>query len=148
MVTVTEKENQLYMKEKGKRGRPPKFSKNVMAQLKATYSGERAGNRHLQNHLYQSYSFGTILDYHKENPIENFQFLYCDNTYFKQTVFTELGRTNEFLMQYYNKEYADEYIINLAKELCLSAKQHGMTSRIAEKLIREDRKELKARLCN
>lgn len=131
-----------------KRGRPKKFKDEDIVAFKAFFSGERAGNRHIQNHIYQTFSFKTILDYHQENPIDNFEFLYKDNTYFKQTVFTELGRTNEFLIRHYSSEEANEYIINLAKEICCLAKEHNnkITSRIIEKIIREDRCELKKRL--
>ncbi len=47
-----------------------------------------------------------------------------------------------------SKEEADEYIINLAKEICLLAKNENnkVTSRMIERIIREDRKELKERL--
>lgn len=47
-----------------------------------------------------------------------------------------------------SKEEADEYIINLAKEICLLAKNENnkTTSRLIERIIREDRKELKERL--
>ena len=131
-----------------KRGRPKKFKDEHVAMTKALFSGGRAGNRHIQNHIYQSFSYGTILGYHQENPIENFEFLYKDSSYFKQTVFTELGRTKEFITRSYSSEEADEYIINLAKEICLLAKEHDnkITSRIIEKIIREDRCELKKRL--
>lgn len=131
-----------------KRGRPKKFKDEDIVAFKALFSGERAGNRHIQNHIYQTFSFKTILDYHQENPIDNFEFLYKDNTYFKQTVFTELGRTNEFLIRHYSSEEANEYIINLAKEICCLAKEYNnkITSRIIEKIIREDRCELKKRL--
>lgn len=134
--------------EERKRGRPKKFSKKHMLKMKAIYSGTRAGNRHLQNHFYQSYSYPEITRYHKEHPIDNFEFLYKDEMHFKETIFTELGRTNEFICQYYSKEEADEYIINLAKEICLLAKNENnkITSRLIERLIREDRNELKKRL--
>lgn len=119
-----------------------------MLKMKAVYSGTRAGKRHLQNHFYQSYSYPEIMRYHKEHPIENFEFLYKDEIHFKETIFTELGRTNEFICQHYSKEVADEYIINLAREICLLAKNENnkTTSRLVERLIREDRKELKERL--
>lgn len=131
-----------------KRGRPKKFKDEDVVMFKALFSGERAGNRHIQNHIYQTFSFKTILNYHEKNPIENFEFLYKDGTYFKQTVFTELGRTSEFLIRNYSSEEADEYIINLAKEICWLAKEHNnkITSRNIEQIIREDRKELKERL--
>lgn len=134
--------------EERKRGRPIKFSKEHMLKMKAIYSGTRAGNRHLQNHFYQSYSYPEITRYHNEHPIENFEFLYKDEMHFKETIFTELERTNEFICQYYSKEEADEYIINLAKEICLLAKNENnkTTSRLIERIIREDRKELKERL--
>ena len=134
--------------EERKRGRPVKFSREHMLKMKAIYSGTRAGNRHLQNHFYQSYSFPEIMEYHSEHPIENFEFLYKDELHFKETIFTELGRTNEFICQHYSKEEADEYIINLAKEICLLAKNENnkVTSRMIERIIREDRKELKERL--
>ena len=134
--------------EERKRGRPKKFSREHMLKMKAVYSGTRAGNRHLQNHFYQSYSYPEIMRYHKEHPIENFEFLYKDETHFKETIFTELGRTNEFICQHYSKKEADEYIINLVKEICLLAKNENnkVTSRLIERLIREDRKELKERL--
>lgn len=134
--------------EERKRGRPVKFSREHMLKMKAVYSGTRAGKRHLQNYFYQSYSYPEIMRYHKEHPIENFEFLYKDETHFKETIFTELGRTNEFICQHYSKEEADEYIINLAKEICLLAKNENnkVTSRLIERLIREDRKELKKRL--
>ena len=133
--------------EEKKRGRPLKFSKEHMIKMKAVYSGTRAGNRHIQNHFYQTCSFPEIMQYHSEHPIENFEFLYKDEIHWKQTIFTELGRTNEFLSQYYSEEEADEYIINLAKEICLLAKNENnkITSRIVERLIREDRRELKER---
>lgn len=134
--------------EERKRGRPLKFSREHMLKMKAVYSGTRAGKRHLQNHFYQSYSYPEIMRYHSEHPIENFEFLYKDELHFKETIFTELGRTNEFICQYYSREEADEYIINLAKEICLLAKNENnkTTSRLVERLIREDRKELKERL--
>ena len=134
--------------EERKRGRPKKFSKEHMLKMKAVYSGTRAGNRHIQNHFYQTCSFPEIMQYHREHPIENFEFLYKDEIHWKQTIFTELGRTNEFLSQYYSEQEADEYIINLAKEICLLAKNENnkTTSRLVERLIREDRKELKERL--
>lgn len=52
------------------------------------------------------------------------------------------------MSQYYSEQEADEYIINLAKEICLLAKNENnkTTSRLVERLIREDRKELKERL--
>lgn len=133
--------------EERKRGRPLKFSKEHMLKMKAIYSGTRAGNRHLQNHFYQSYSYPQIMRYHNKYPIENFELLYKDEMHFKETIFTELGRTNEFLCQYYSKEEADEYIINLAKEICLLAKNENnkVTSRLIERIIREDRRELKGR---
>lgn len=131
--------------EERKKGRPIKFSKEYMVKMKAVYSGTRAGNRHIQNHFYQACSFPEIMEYHKEHPIDNFEFLYKDETHFKETIFTELGRTSDFICQHYNKEEADEYIINLAKEICLLAKNENnkITSRMVERLIREDRKELK-----
>ena len=134
--------------EERKRGRPKKFSKEYMLKMKAVYSGTRAGNRHIQNHFYQTCSFPEIMEYHKLHPIENFEFLYKDEVHFKETIFTELGRTSDFICQYYSKEEADEYIINLAKEICLLAKNENnkTTSRLIERLIREDRKELKERL--
>ena len=134
--------------ERRKRGRPVKFSKEYMVKTKAVYSGTRAGNRHIQNHFYQARSFPEIMEYHNEHPIENFKFLYKDETHFKETIFTELGRTSDFISQYYSKEEADQYIINLAKEICLLAKNENnkITSRVIERLIREDRKELKERV--
>lgn len=146
LVTVTKKKGK-YMEE-GKRGRPLKFSRRHMLELKKIWNGERADNRHLQNHWYQTYSFGVLKRYHEKYPIENFKFLYKDEIHWKQTIFTELGRTNEFLCQYYSEQEADEYIINLAKEICLLAKNENnkTTSRLVERLIREDRKELNERL--
>jgi phage anti-repressor protein len=134
--------------EDKKKGRPLKFSKEYMKKMKAVYDGERANDRHIQNHIYQSYSFPLIMRYHKEHPIENFEFLYKDDTYFKQTVFTELGRTNEFIGTYFSQEEADEYVIDLAKEICLLAKNENnkVASRLIERIIREDRMELKKRL--
>ena len=134
--------------EDKKRGRPVKFSEEYMSKMKALYSGSRAGNRHLQNHYYQARSFSVIKDYHEEHTIENFEFLYKDDMHLKETVFTELGRTKDFIYQYYSKEKADEYIINLAKEICQLAKENNnkIASRIIERLIREDRQELKKRL--
>ena len=134
--------------EERKRGRPKKFSREHMLKMKAVYSGTRAGNRHIQNHFYQTCSFPEIMQYHREHPIEKFEFLYKDETHFKETIFTELGRTSDFICQHYSKEEADEYIINLAKEICLLAKNENnrTTSRLVERLIREDRKELKERL--
>lgn len=133
--------------EERKRGRPIKFSKEYMVKMKSVYSGTRAGNRHIQNHFYQACSFLKIMEYHKEHPIDNFEFLYRDETHFKETIFTELGRTSDFICQHYNKEDADEYIVNLAKEICLLAKNENnkITSRMVERIIREDRKELKER---
>ena len=95
-------------------------------------------------HIHTVYSSGIM----KKYSIENFEFLYKDEIHWKQTIFTELGRTNEFLSQYYSEQEADEYIINLAKEICLLAKNENnkTTSRLVERLIREDRKELKERL--
>lgn len=134
--------------EDKKRGRPVKFNEEYMSKMKAVYSGSRAGNRHLQNHYYQARSFSVIKRYHEEHTIENFEFLYKDDMHLKETVFTELGRTKDFIYQYYSKEEADEYIINLAKEICQLAKENNnkITSRIIERLIREDRQELKKRL--
>ncbi len=134
--------------EERKRGRPLKFSREHMLKMKAVYSGTRAGNRQIQNHYYQTCSFPEIMEYHKKNPIDNFEFLYKDETHFKETIFTELGRTSDFICQYYSKEEADQYIINLAKEICLLAKNENnkVTSRLIEKIIREDRKELKKRV--
>lgn len=136
--------------ESKKRGRPNKFSKEIMLQMKATYSGMRAGNRHLQNHLYQTFSYPVISRHHKENPIDNFEFLYKDEMHFKETVFTELGRTAEYITRYYKREEADNYIINLAIEICNLAKEYNnkITSRNIEQIIREDRKELKERIKN
>lgn len=87
------------------------------------------------------------MEYHKEHSIENFEFLYKDETHFKETIFTELGRTKDFIYQHYSKEEAEQYIINLAKEICLFAKNENnkVTSRVIERIIREDRKELKER---
>ena len=136
--------------ESKKRGRPNKFSKEMMIQMKATYSGMRADDRHLQNHLYQSFSYLVISRYHKENPIDNFVFLYKDEMHFKETVFTELGRTAEFITRYYEQEEANNYIINLAIQICNLAKEHDnkITSRMIERIVREDRKELKERIKN
>lgn len=116
--------------------------------MKAAYSGTRAGNRHVQNHFYQACSFPEIMEYHKGHPIENFEFLYKDETHFKETIFTELGRTSDFVRQHYSKKEADEYIINLAKEICLLAKNENnkVTSRFIERIIREDRQELRKQL--
>ena len=79
---------------------------------------------------------------------KHMRFLRKYETHFKETIFTELGRTSDFICQHYSKEEADEYIINLAKEICLLAKDENnkTTSRLVERLIREDRKELKERL--
>ena len=134
--------------EDKKRGRPTKFNKELMLKMKAVYSGTRAGNRHLQNHYYQTCSYPLIKRYHDEYTIENFEFLYKDDMHLKETVFTELGRTNDFICQYYSKEEADDYIINLTKEICQLAKENNnkITSRIIERIIREDRQELKKRL--
>ncbi len=89
--------------EERKRGRPLKFSREHMLKMKAVYSGTRAGNRQIQNHYYQTCSFPEIMEYHKKNPIDNFEFLYKDETHFKETIFTELGRTSDFICQYYSK---------------------------------------------
>ena len=134
--------------EESKRGRPVKFSKEYMVKMKAVDSGTKAGDRHIQNHFYQACSFPEIMKYHKEHPIDNFDFLYKDETHFKETIFTELGRTSDFIYQYCSKKEADEYIINLAKEICIFAKNENnkITSRMVERLIREDRKELKDKL--
>lgn len=122
----------------------------MMLQMKAAYSGMRAGDRHLQNHIYQTFSYPVISRYNKENPIDNFVFLYKDEMHFKETVFTELGRTAEYITRYYESEEADEYIINLAIEICNLAKEYDnkITSRMIERIIREDRKELKERIKN
>ena len=93
--------------EERKKGRPKKFSKEHMLKMKAIYSGTRAGNRHIQNHFYQACSFPEIMKYHKEHSIENFEFLYKDETHFKETIFTELGRTKGFIYQHYSKEEAN-----------------------------------------
>ena len=85
--------------EERKKGRPKKFSKEHMLKMKAIYSGTRAGNRHIQNHFYQACSFPEIMKYHKEHSIENFEFLYKDETHFKETIFTELGRTKDFIVK-------------------------------------------------
>jgi len=59
-----------------------------------------------------------------------------------------LGRSCEYLSRYVSKEEADQYIINLAKEICLLAKNENnhVASRLIERIIREDRKELKERV--
>ena len=134
--------------EERKRGRPVKFSKEHLLQMKAMFGDTKSGKRLLQNHIYQTFSFPLLREYNREHGIENFEYLYEDDTYFKQTVFTELGRSCEYLSRYVSKEEADEYIINLAKEICLLAKNENnkITSRIVERLIREDRQELKERL--
>lgn len=137
--------------ESKKRGRPNKFSKEIMLKMKSTYSGMRAGNRHLQNHFYQCFSYPVIMQYHTENSIDNFGFLYKDDTHFKETVFTELGRTADYIInQGYDKEEADNYIINFAIEICSLAKENDnkITSRMIERIIRDDRKELKERIKN
>ena len=136
--------------ENKKRGRPKKFNEEHMLKLKAIWNDNKADDRHLQNHYYQSFSFGTLRQYNEKYPIENFEFLYKDDIYWKQTLFTELGRTNEFIFTNFSQEEADEYIINLAKEICLLAKDKNnkVTSRVIERIIREDRKELKNRLKN
>lgn len=134
-----------------KRGRPNKFSKEIMLKMKVTYNGMRAGNRHLQNHLYQSFSFPEIMEYHKEHPINNFEFLYKDETHFKETVFTELGRIADYIInQGYDKEEENNYIKNLAIQICNLAKENDnkITSRMIERIVREDRKELKERIQN
>ena len=134
--------------EDKKRGRPTKFNEELMTKIKALYSGTRAGNRHIQNHFYQSCSYPMIMKYHKEHPIDNFEFLYKDDMHLKETIFTELGRTNDFLCEIFSCEEANEYTINLAKEICLLAKNENntVTSRLDERIIREDRQELKKRL--
>lgn len=137
--------------EERKRGRPLKFSREYMLKMKAVYSGTRAGNRQIQNHYYQACSFPEIMEYHKEHPIDNFEFLYKDETHFKETIFTELGRTAKYIInQGYDKEEADNYIINLAIQICNLAKENDnkIISRMVEKIVREDRKELKERIQN
>lgn len=122
-----------------------------MLKMKAVYSGIRAGNRQIQNHYYQACSFPEIMEYHKEHPIDNFEFLYKDETHFKETIFTELGRTAKYIInQGYDKEEADNYIINLAIQICNLAKENDnkITSRMIERIVREDRKELKERIQN
>lgn len=107
--------------EDKKRGRPTKFNEELMTKIKALYSGTRTGNRHIQNHFYQSCSYPMIMKYHKEHPIDNFEFLYKDDMHLKETIFTELGRTNDFLCEIFSCEEANamngDVIINMTNNL-------------------------------
>ncbi len=132
--------------EKRKVGRPEKINPEMMEMLKRTYSGTRANKRHLQNHYYQIFSVGPILRYNAEFPIDNFKFLYENDVYFKQTIFTELGRTAQMLGEIFTEEEAEKYIIDLAIEICALAKKEKLTSRFVERLIREDREELRNKI--
>lgn len=132
--------------EKGKVGRPEKIDPKMMLKLRQVYSGTRASKRHLQNHYYQMCSVMPIKRYNTEHNIDNFSFLYKDDVYMKETVFTELGRTEQLLEEFYSKEEAEQYIINMAIEICELAKKEKLTSRILERIIRQDRQELKKKL--
>lgn len=125
--------------EKRKVGRPEKINPEMMKMLKRTYSNTRANKRHLQNHYYQIFSVGPILRYNAEFPIDNFKFLYENDVYFKQTIFTELGRTAQMLGEIFTE-------IDLAIEICALAKKEKLTSRVVEKLIRKDREDLKNKI--
>ena len=131
---------------KRKVGRPQKIDSMMMLKLKEVYSGTRANKRHLQNHYYQMRSLPIIQRYNTENPIDNFTFLCKDEVYFKETIFTELGRTERFIEENFSVEEAEQYIIDMAIQICELAKTNKLTSRIVEKIIRDDRKELKKRL--
>lgn len=131
--------------EKRKVGRPQKIDPKMMLKLKQIYSGTQAKKRHLQNHYYQMFAM-PIIRYNREHPIDNFSFLYKDDVYFKQTVFTELGRTEQMLEEFFSKEEAEQYIINMAIEICELAKKEKLTSRIVERIVRQDRQELKKKL--
>ena len=122
--------------EKRKVGRPQKIDPKMMLKLKQVYSGTKANKRHLQNHYYQMCSVMPTIRYNSEHPID----------YFKQTVFTELGRTEQMLEEFFSKEEAEQYIINMAIEICELAKKEKLTSRIVERIVRQDRQELKKKL--
>lgn len=154
-----QKENILYMdnnlgngyqnndnEEKRKVGRPQKIDPRMMLRLKQVYSGTKANKRHLQNHYYQMCSVMPIIRYNTEHPIDNFSFLYKDDVYMKETVFTELGRTEKMLEEFFTNEEAEQYIINMAIEICELAKTQKLTSRIVERIVRQDRQELKEKL--
>lgn len=64
----------------------------------------------------------------------------------KETVFTELGRTEKMLEEFFTNEEAEQYIINMAIEICELAKTQKLTSRIVERIVRQDRQELKEKL--
>ena len=132
--------------EKRKVGRPQKIDPKMMLKLKQVYSGTKANKRHLQNHYYQMCSVMPTIRYNSEHPIDNFSFLYKDDVYFKQTVFTELGRTEQMLEELMEKEEAEQYMINMAIEICELAKKEKLTSRIVERIVRQDRQELKKKL--
>lgn len=132
--------------EKRKVGRPQKIDPRMMLRLKQVYSGTKANKRHLQNHYYQMYSVMPIIRYNTEHPIDNFSFLYKDDVYMKETVFTELGRTEKMLEEFFTNEEAEQYIINMAIEICELAKTQKLTSRIVERIVRQDRQELKEKL--
>ena len=87
-----------------------------------------------------------IIRYNAENPIDNFSFLYKDDVYMKETVFTELGRTEQLLEEFFSNEEAEQYIINMAMEICELAKTEKLTSRTIERIVRQDRQELKKKL--
>lgn len=100
--------------EKRKVGRPQKIDPRMMLRLKQVYSGTKANKRHLQNHYYQMCSVMPIIRYNTEHPIDNFSFLYKDDVYMKETIFTELGRTEKMLEEFFTNEEAEQYIINMA----------------------------------
>ena len=133
-------------KEKRKVGRPQKIDPKMMSKLMQVYSGTRANKRHLQNHYYQMCSVMPIIRYNAENPIDNFSFLYKDDVYMKETVFTELGRTEQMLEEFFSNEESEQYIINMAIEICELAKTEKLTSRIIERIVRQDRQELRKKL--
>lgn len=87
-----------------------------------------------------------IIRYNTEHPIDNFSFLYKNDVYMKETVFTELGRTEKMLEEFFTNEEAEQYIINMAIEICELAKTQKLTSRIVERIVRQDRQELKEKL--
>ena len=87
-----------------------------------------------------------IIRYNAENSIDNFSFLYKDDVYMKETVFTELGRIEQMLEEFFSNEESEQYIINMAIEICELAKTEKLTSRIIERIVRQDRQELRKKL--
>lgn len=50
------------------------------------------------------------------------------------------------LGEIFTEEEAEKYIIDLAIEICALAKKEKLTSRFVERLIREDREELRNKI--